>query len=186
MSKKKKYRRKGNLFFLPQMPQRPTLFEYCDKCGKEIKYGNACMEVSRQVQQVDRDFITVIDSDPLLTVCATCGNRLWPEKIREHLRQLLYLDGMKPIRDQKHGQVNWKAAKRIIHETCDKCGAEIKFGNACVDVEWRAEQVDWDSNRDDDVITTIYAESVLMLCARCGNRFGTWKIKNHLELLLLD
>lgn len=102
--KKKAKKAQANSDFLlavEQMGQREQEeFSACDLCGKIIKHGNACVEVSRQVEQIDWDealsdsVITVIDSDGLLMLCAGCGNRLSTERLKEHLQLLL-----RPLRD---------------------------------------------------------------------------------------
>lgn len=61
----------------------------CDLCEKPIYYGNAMVSVNRNIEQVDRTEeypdgeVTVIDSDQLLTLCASCGNRFSTEYLRE-------------------------------------------------------------------------------------------------------
>jgi DNA-directed RNA polymerase subunit M/transcription elongation factor TFIIS len=53
----------------------------CDKCGKEIHYGNAYVSVQRNIEQAEHNFVNneddvqVIDSELLLTLCGSCGNK---------------------------------------------------------------------------------------------------------------
>lgn len=64
----------------------------CDWCGVPIYYGNAQVTVTRNVEQVDRTSeypegqVAVIQSDPLLALCARCGNRLDRDVLRNVLR----------------------------------------------------------------------------------------------------
>jgi hypothetical protein len=57
-----------------------SVFTTCDKCGKEIHYGNAYVSVQRNVEQAEHNFISnedevqIIDSELLLTLCGKCGN----------------------------------------------------------------------------------------------------------------
>lgn len=62
----------------------------CDRCGKGILPGNAQVVVCRNVEETGIDdsgdeFVTVIDSEVLLTLCAVCGNRLSGEAVRSAL-----------------------------------------------------------------------------------------------------
>lgn len=64
----------------------------CDWCGTPIRYGNAQVTVTRNVEQVDRTSeypegtVAVIQSDVLLTLCTRCGNRLDRELLQNVLR----------------------------------------------------------------------------------------------------
>lgn len=74
------------------METEKTFFDACDWCGKSICYGNALVTVNRNIEQVDEDdnpsgsVITVIQAEPLLTLCAECGNRLDDEVLRDLLK----------------------------------------------------------------------------------------------------
>jgi hypothetical protein len=58
-----------------------NVFTTCHKCEKEIKYGNAYVTIVRNVEQAEHilatgvDEIEVIDSNEIITLCGTCGNR---------------------------------------------------------------------------------------------------------------
>ena len=67
----------------------------CDRCGRTIRFGNAVVILSRNVEQID---ITdeypggeahVLDSQSLLQLCAECGSELDAEVLTEMLRALL-------------------------------------------------------------------------------------------------
>jgi hypothetical protein len=57
-----------------------AVYTTCDKCGKEIDYGNAYVSIARNIEQAehifatDKDEVAVIDSELLLTLCGSCGN----------------------------------------------------------------------------------------------------------------
>jgi len=59
----------------------------CDWCAKDIFYGNACVSINRNIEQMDsteeypEGEVTVIQSDTLLELCAECGNKLDTEII---------------------------------------------------------------------------------------------------------
>jgi len=65
------------------------IFAECEWCNAPIYHGNASVEITRHIQQVDSDEITVINAEALLTLCASCGNRLDEEKIGKALKSLL-------------------------------------------------------------------------------------------------
>lgn len=56
------------------------IFTTCNRCKKEIKYGQAYVTILRNIEQVDynmttgEDEIEVIDSNDLVTFCGSCGN----------------------------------------------------------------------------------------------------------------
>jgi hypothetical protein len=58
-----------------------NIYATYDKCGKEILYGNAYVSVQRNIEQAKHNFISneddiqVIDSELLLTLCGSCGNK---------------------------------------------------------------------------------------------------------------
>lgn len=58
------------------MHDEADIFCRCDGCGSAIGYGNACVTITRNIEQVDRDEINVIESTDLATYCAACGNQV--------------------------------------------------------------------------------------------------------------
>lgn len=64
------------------MSTNNSTYTDCEVCGKDIRYGNAVLEIERNVEQhefeeeTDLHSVTVIDADPLVTLCARCGNSL--------------------------------------------------------------------------------------------------------------
>ena len=77
------------------MSEHADAFAVCERCQMPIYFGNAQVTVTRNVEQVDRpgDYpegqITVIESEPLLTLCAQCGNRFDSAQVRGLLRSAL-------------------------------------------------------------------------------------------------
>jgi len=67
----------------------------CDCCGCEIKTGNAQVDLSLRIAQVDwseeydDDVQTTIYGESLFTFCAACGNRMSEERLGDALRQAL-------------------------------------------------------------------------------------------------
>jgi len=61
----------------------------CLLCDRPIYYGNAMVSINRNVEQMNQTEeypdgeVTVIDSDLLLALCASCGNRFYTEYLRE-------------------------------------------------------------------------------------------------------
>lgn len=64
------------------MKTNRDIFAHCDSCGKPLYYGNACVTINHNIEQVDWDeqledaMVTVIQSEPLITLCALCGQQL--------------------------------------------------------------------------------------------------------------
>ena len=59
---------------------------------------------------------------------------------------------------------------KIVYEQCDWCGKDILFGNALVTLTKNIEQVDTTEGFPQGEITVIDSDTVLTLCADCGNR----------------
>ena len=53
----------------------------CDRCGKEIPTGSAYICLTRNIEQIEHsianneDEVVVIQSDLLITLCGSCGNK---------------------------------------------------------------------------------------------------------------
>lgn len=64
-----------------------TKFTECSRCGKAINYGNAYVNILRNIEQADFDLashqeeIEVIDSTEIITFCGSCGNSFDAETI---------------------------------------------------------------------------------------------------------
>lgn len=67
------------------------------------------------------------------------------------------------------------------YSACDWCGATIAYGNAMTSVSRQIEQIDRSEAHPDGVVTVIESESVLELCAGCGNRLPVEKLKATLR-----
>lgn len=64
--------------------------------------------------------------------------------------------------------------------TCDWCGRGIAYGSAMVTINHNIEQVDRTEEAPDGVVTVISSESLLELCAECGNRLDTGTLQSLL------
>lgn len=59
-----------------------AVYGQCEWCGRGIQYGNASLTICRNIEQVDWnaeakwDECTMIDSQTILTLCASCANHL--------------------------------------------------------------------------------------------------------------
>lgn len=55
-------------------------YSECARCGKTINYGNACVSITRNIEQPDfniatnREEIQIIDSEEIIVLCGSCGN----------------------------------------------------------------------------------------------------------------
>lgn len=78
-----------------QFDATPKDLGKCDRCGKTIRFGNAVVILSRNVEQID---VTeeypggeahVMDSQGLLQFCAECGSAMDAEVLTDMLRAML-------------------------------------------------------------------------------------------------
>ena len=59
----------------------------CDRCGKEIPKGKAYVCITRNIEQIEHsissneDEVEVIQSDLLITLCGSCGNKFNTETL---------------------------------------------------------------------------------------------------------
>lgn len=66
-------------------------YTQCDWCNKAIAYGNAAVTINKNIEQMDRTveypngIVTVIQSDVVTTLCASCGNELRVEDLQKVL-----------------------------------------------------------------------------------------------------
>ncbi|MEA2625058.1 MAG: hypothetical protein QOD06_1103 [Candidatus Binatota bacterium] len=65
--------------------------------------------------------------------------------------------------------------------SCDWCKKPIQYGNASVTVSRSIEQVNWNEEIVDAEVTVIQSESLLTLCAECGNRLDVEDLREDLE-----
>lgn len=72
--------------------------------------------------------------------------------------------------------------QRDVFASCDWCGKSIHFGNALVNLARHVEQVDLGPDDRDCVMTVVDAESLLTLCAACGNRLDGRALSDALRL----
>lgn len=71
------------------MDTEDDIADTCSRCDAPIEYGNPRVSINRNIEQVERGVIEVIDSQQLLTLCGRCGNRLDSATIAEALHLLI-------------------------------------------------------------------------------------------------
>jgi hypothetical protein len=163
------------------------VYTQCDICGRDIHYGNAVLEIQRNVEQHDYIEETglrtgiIIDADPLLTSCASCGNSLSNSK---KLRQLLEakLELSAPDTNEDTAQ----QTEADLPESCNCCGKELKIGKARVSLVKLIGQMDWSDQRSDGELFVIDGEDVLSFCPDCGNKMSSYRLQQALKRILDD
>jgi len=148
--------------------QGPDVYTDCSTCGCVIHYGNACVDVTRQVEQIEivdgQRIAIVIDADVLATFCAGCGNRYanatsW----RQNLASLLGMEEGKLAVARQH--------------ICDGCHCSLEGGGSWVAIDVMISQVDMNEDSHVDARhTPITSETILLFCPRCGNRMSRARI----------
>lgn len=157
----------------------------CDCCGRDIHFGNACVEFVRLVNQsdIDADGIitaTPIDDDIVALICADCGNRYSDARsIRKELGNELGITDLKEI--PPDGSAVALLADQD-HE-CDYCGKIMISGNARVDLDMLISQVDR-SGEDGQLFTPIRADNLITLCAKCGGGFGRERVEEAVKEMI--
>lgn len=149
----------------------------CSVCEGSIYSGNACVDVTRRVEQVQsvdgRSSITVIDADVLATFCADCGNLFaYAQHWRKNLRLTLGLSNDNDL----------IAADPLI---CDQCLGVLETSGARVVVLVMISQVDRDSGEDGRIVhTPICDEIFLHFCPECGNHMSRERLGRAVVELL--
>jgi hypothetical protein len=169
------------------MDEFNRVYTQCDTCGKDIHYGNAVLEIQRNVEQ--HDYIeetglrtgTVIDADPLLTSCASCGNNLSNSK-KLHKLLMSKLGLTSPDNNEDAAQ----QMEADLPESCDCCGKELKIGRARVSLVKLIGQMDWSDQRGDGELFVIDGEDVLSFCPDCGNKMSSHRLQQALKKVLDD
>lgn len=164
-----------------------SVFAQCDVCNRDIRYGNAILEIGRNVEQHDYEeetdlrSVTVIDSDPLVTLCACCGNSMADRKeIWKYLVSDLGLPG--PANNEDSAQ----QTESGLPETCGCCGVELGDNRARVSVVRLIGQMDWSEKLNDGELSVIDGEDVLSFCPDCGNKMSTRRLKQAFQVLIED
>ena len=164
-----------------------TIFTQCDVCGRDICYGNAVLEIERNVEQHDYEeetglqSVTVVDSDPLVTICAHCGNSMADRKeIWKYLIKTLALPA--PATSFDAAQQNEEG----LPETCGCCGIELETGMTRVSLIRLIGQIDWSDELNNSELSIIDGEDVLSFCAVCGNKMSTNRLRQALHKLIDD
>lgn len=151
-------------------------FEFvCSACAGTINIGNACIDISRKVEQHEvcenRHFVTVIDSDSLAVFCATCGNRY--SNAKDWRMLLIDTLGLK-----KH---------TVNRNICDRCHCYLPDHSSRVSVELMISQVEYCAESNDGGgFIPIVAEEILTFCPACGNKMSTDLLINIVGKLVAD
>ncbi len=163
------------------------IYTRCDVCGRAIHYGNAVLEIERNVEQHDYEeetglhTVTVIDAEPLATLCARCGNSLGDRKeLWKHLSRILELPAPLTAADVA------QQTETGLPETCGSCGMELAVGRARVSLVRMIGQMDWSEARQDGELYVIDGEDILSFCPDCGNRMSSLRLHQALHELLDD
>lgn len=169
------------------MSEFQRVYTQCDNCGRDIYYGNAVLEIERNVEQHDYEeetglhSVTVIDAEPLATLCAHCGNSMADRKeIWKHLVRILALP--LPLTAADTAQ----QTEAGLPETCGCCGMELTVGRARVALVRLIGQMDWSEQRDDGELSVIDGEDILSFCPACGNKMSTSRLHQALQLIIGD
>jgi len=167
--------------------ERKRVFEEpCNCCGNDIRYGSAIVQITRTVEQIDKNpsgkglIIDVIDDVELANICFECGNKNFaPRRLRRQLAESLEIPEPKQIIEYHDYEI------LQVPEPCACCGCTIHAGNAQIDVGIMIAQIDWSEDYDDTLITPIYAESLFTFCAACGNRMSEFRLRTAIKELLV-
>ena len=68
------------------------IIDKCERCGKTIHQGSAYVCLTRNIEQIEHsianneDEIQIIQSDPLITLCGSCGNMFDTETLVKLIR----------------------------------------------------------------------------------------------------
>lgn len=163
------------------------IFTQCDVCGRDIRYGNAVVEIKRHIEQYDIEeetglhSVMVIDAYPLATLCARCGNCLADRK--EGWQQLVCILGLPGPSTDDGASPQTEVG---LPETCSNCGAEMKISTARVSLVRQTAQIEWNDELNDSELYVIDGEDVLTFCPDCGNKMSIRRLRQAVHDMLND
>jgi hypothetical protein len=70
-----------------------------------------------------------------------------------------------------------------VFTNCGWCGKDIEYGNAVLSIDRNIAQMDSTDEYPEGVATIIEIESLLELCAQCGNKLDAEMLKGILMAL---
>ncbi len=70
-----------------------------------------------------------------------------------------------------------------VYTNCDWCGKDIEYGNAILTINRNIEQMDSTEEYPEGEVTVIESDSLLELCAQCGNKLDSEMLKKILLAL---
>lgn len=142
--------------------EQEGVFAECDWCGAKIRYGNACLTIEENIEQIqwgaEVSNVNVIEADSLLTLCASCGNRLSIETVTDLL-------GNAPE--------NLSTESDEIYTNCGRCGVPIHYGSTYMILSRMIQQANYEPEDDTVFVTVISAEVVRTFCRTCGALFDS-------------
>jgi hypothetical protein len=148
----------------------------CCACAGTIRQGNACLEISRKVEQHevcgDKHFATVIDSDSFATFCASCGNHF--SNANDWRRRLIDILGLKE-----------DVATSKLTNVCDRCQCHLSAQSKRVSVELMISQLEYfPESNDGGGFIPIMAEDILIFCSSCGDNMSTDLLNRSIAKLI--
>lgn len=75
------------------------------------------------------------------------------------------------------------ANENDVFTNCDWCGKDIEYGNAVLTIDRNIQQMDSTDEYPEGIATVIESDSLLELCAQCGNKLDTETLKGILMAL---
>ena len=164
------------------MNRRHEVYAQCDICDRDIRYGNAVLEISRNVEQYHNEeetevrSATVIDTDSLAIICAHCGNYLANRKeILKHLAADLGLPTPPNTAEN---------ACPGLPLTCNCCTSVLDENKTRVLLVRLVAQVEWNDELNDSELIVIDCEDVFSFCPSCGNKMSTRLMRKSVRGLL--
>lgn len=169
------------------MNKLEQVYTQCNICGRDILYGNAILEIQRNVEQhnyVEETGLrigTVTDAVLLLSSCASCGNYLSnSKKLRMLMVSKLGIPGsVSNEYKANHSEIN-------LPDTCDCCGKELKIGKTRVSLAKLIGQMDWSDKCYDGELSVIDGDDILSFCKNCGKKMSSYRMQQALKMVLED
>ncbi len=150
----------------------------CDICGMGIPFGNPIVVIMQDIEYAERgesngdDVINVIQSDSLMTLCGSCGNRFQADALAGLMQNLLKPGGKgNGKKHRKTGPLIYRHDETFAE--CDVCGKSIPYGNPDVVIKKNIEHLDHNLLANRDEIEVVRSDVLTTLCGHCGNRLDT-------------
>lgn len=158
------------------------IYTECDICTCDIRYGNAVLEIHRNTELhsfeegTGQHSIATIDSEPLVTLCASCGNYLANRKaLRKHL-----------LKELETPESITYTASDCQPGTCGSCGVDLETSKERVSLVRLIAQIEWSDKLNDSELSVIDGEDVISFCVECAKKMSSHCLKKALHLLIDD